>query len=71
MKDSSMIDAKLTKILKQLQTNPFEPSLETHKLKGELQNMYACSLTHNLRIIFKLSPNIIHLIDIGTHDEVY
>ncbi len=58
-------------ILTVLSENPFIPSLETHKLKGALQDKYACSLTPDLRIIFKLSVNTIHLIDIGTHDEVY
>ncbi|MBA4417317.1 MAG: hypothetical protein C0392_05340 [Syntrophus sp. (in: bacteria)] len=58
-------------ILNGLSENPFMPSLETHKLKGKLEDKYACSLTSNLRIIFKLSTNTIHLIDIGTHDEVY
>ncbi|MCX5810459.1 MAG: type II toxin-antitoxin system mRNA interferase toxin, RelE/StbE family [Proteobacteria bacterium] len=71
VKNSSIIDAKLTKVLKQLQNNPFDPSLETHKLKGDLQEKYACSLTPDLRIIFKLTSDTIHLIDIGAHDEVY
>lgn len=54
-----------------LSENPFEVSLDTHKLKGNLEGKYACSLTPDLRIIFKLTPDTVHLIDIGTHDEVY
>ncbi len=58
-------------ILSVLSENPFALSLETHKLKGNLEGKYACSLTDDLRIIFKLNSDTIHLIDIGTHDEVY
>ncbi|MCX8026226.1 MAG: type II toxin-antitoxin system mRNA interferase toxin, RelE/StbE family [Thermodesulfovibrionales bacterium] len=54
-----------------LENNPFDPSLHTHPLTGELQGKYACSLTYDLRIVFKLSDDIIHLLDIGSHDEVY
>ncbi|NER24489.1 MAG: type II toxin-antitoxin system mRNA interferase toxin, RelE/StbE family [Symploca sp. SIO1C2] len=36
-----------------LSTEPFNPRLRTHKLKGELQNSWACSVGYDLRIIFK------------------
>ncbi len=45
--------------------------LHTHPLTGNLKGKYACSLTHDLRIVFKLASDTIHLIDIGSHDEVY
>ncbi|MBI1810421.1 MAG: type II toxin-antitoxin system mRNA interferase toxin, RelE/StbE family [Nitrospirae bacterium] len=51
--------------------NPFDPTLHTHALTGELKGKYACSLTHELRVVFKLHDDIVHLLDIGTHDEVY
>lgn len=54
-----------------LKNDPATPSLKTHKLKGNLAGLYACSLTQNLRIIFELTSDTIHLIDIGSHDEVY
>ena len=54
-----------------LSNDPFDPSLHTHALTGQLKGKYACSLTYELRIIFKLYDNIIHLLDIGSHDEVY
>ena len=54
-----------------LSTNPFDPTLHTHALTGELKGKYACSLTHELRVIFRLYDDIVHLLDIGSHDEVY
>ncbi len=60
-------------VLKQLQKDPFEPSLKTHKLKGELSQYYACSLTYEYRIVLylKIIDDEIVLMNIGTHDEVY
>jgi len=58
-----------------LSTEPFHPRLRTHKLKGELQNSWACSVGYDLRIIFKFveyeQAQAILLESIGTHDEVY
>ena len=54
-----------------LARDPFDPSLKTHKLKGDLKEFWSCSLTFELRLRFKLSDDAVELIDIGTHDEVY
>ncbi|KJR40115.1 plasmid stabilization protein [Candidatus Magnetoovum chiemensis] len=54
-----------------LENNPFDHSIKTHALSGNLKGLYACSLTYDLRLTFKISDDYIHLIDIGTHDEVY
>lgn len=60
-----------------LLSDPFHPSLETHKLKGKLAGSWACSAGYDLRIVFDFCPGErsgqkdILLIDIGTHDEVY
>jgi mRNA interferase YafQ len=55
--------------------DPFQPRLKTHKLKGELQDSYACSAGYDLRIIFKFveyeKTQAILLESIGSHDEVY
>lgn len=69
-------------VLSNLQENPFQPQLKTHKLKGKLSGSLACYLTFDLRIIFKIIDNYqvqnqetasgaILLQTIGTHDEVY
>lgn len=58
-------------LLAKLANDPFDPNLHTHPLTGELKGKYACSLTHDLRVVFKLYDDIVHLLDIGSHDEVY
>ncbi len=63
--------------LRQLAENPFHPSLRTHKLKGDLADIWSCSIDYNYRIIFEfvLNPedekNAILLLNIGNHDDVY
>ena len=62
--------------LTQLVENPFQPQLKTHKLKGQLEGLWACWVEWDCRIIFVFEPNppgedAIVLIDIGSHDEVY
>ena len=53
--------------------NPFDHSLKTHKLKGNLKGLSSCSLNFEYRIILniKIVEKKIYLIDIGTHDDVY
>ena len=70
-KNSPEKDHRLKNVLSLLQNDPFSPSLKTHKLRGNMEGLYACSLTHDLRIIFELTSNTIHLLGIGSHDEVY
>ncbi len=58
-------------LLSRLSTDPFDATLHTHALTGDLKGKYACSLTYELRVVFKLYDEIVHLLDIGSHDEVY
>ena len=57
--------------------NPSDPALKTHKLSGRLSGLWACWVEYDCRIIFasKQDPvkqeQLILLVDIGTHDEVY
>ena len=71
-KHSNLLD-KYKKVLKKLEGNPFDASLKTHKLKGDLKDFHACSITYEYRIVFILliQDDEITLLDIGTHDEVY
>ena len=64
---------KYAEVLTKLKINPFDPSLKTHKLKGELKEFYSCSLTYEYRIIciFLIQDETIVLVDIGSHNEVY
>lgn len=64
---------KFKKVIDQLQSNPFDNSLKTHKLKAGLSGFYACSLNYKYRIILTIEiiDDAIILIDIGSHDKVY
>ncbi len=61
--------------LEQLTEDAFHPKLRTHKLKGKLENAWACSAGYDLRIVFKLVEHerseAVLLMTVGTHEEVY
>jgi len=69
--------ARAEHTLRQLATDPFHPSLHSHKLKGELTGVWACTVDYDNRILFEIVQNPesgeeeIHLLTMGTHDEVY
>jgi addiction module RelE/StbE family toxin len=71
------LQPKVETALKLLAENFFEPSLQTHKLKGQLCGSWACSVAYDCRIVFdfvenpELREEEIFLIDIDSHDEVY
>jgi mRNA-degrading endonuclease YafQ of YafQ-DinJ toxin-antitoxin module len=74
-------DAKLQKrvetTLQQREDYVFASALATHSLKGELLGLKACSCGYDCRLVFsiEIDPNtqdeVILLLDVGTHDEVY
>jgi mRNA-degrading endonuclease YafQ of YafQ-DinJ toxin-antitoxin module len=50
----------------------FDRRLKTHKLKGDLIDYYAFSISYSDRIVFKiLKDEGIYFIDIGSHDGCY
>jgi len=71
LQKNSSLKNRYFDLLSKLSNNPFDPTLHTHQLSGNLKGKYACSLTHDLRIVFRLYDDIVHLLDIGSHDEVY
>jgi len=68
---------RIEKTLPSLVQDPMHPSLRTHKLKGELAGVWACSVDYDVRILFEFvqAPDTqerdILLLTLGTHDEVY
>lgn len=49
--------------------NPFDPSLDTHKLHGKDKDIWSFSITHKYRIKFIfISENKVLFLEIGTHD---
>jgi addiction module RelE/StbE family toxin len=75
IKKQPQLATSLRDTLESLCQDPFQPQLRTHKLKGDLKDSYACSVTSDVRIIFKFvayeDQTAILLEAIGSHDEVY
>lgn len=50
----------------------FDDRLKTHKLKGNLKNYYAFSISYSERIVFKLlEDGGVYFIEIGSHEICY
>jgi addiction module RelE/StbE family toxin len=51
---------------------PYHPQLRTHKLSGQLKDLWSFSIDYDIRVIFYFADKQ-HVIfeNIGTHDEVY
>jgi mRNA interferase YafQ len=68
---NSAIKSKAVKAFLVLQSNPFNPSLKTHKVNAKVKNeVFSSSISDDLRIIWEFSNqqiNIIDLLDIGGH----
>lgn len=66
------LEYKFWKKLEIFKENPFDATLRTHKLSGELEGLWSFSIKYDCRIVFKfLTGNKVLLIDIGAHDEIY
>ena len=72
-----ILQERIFEVLDQLAREPFYPPLKTHKLSGHLQGLWACWVEYDCRIIFAFETDpetgqeLIVLVDLGTHDEVY
>ena len=62
---------KVKETMKVVISDPFTPSLKTHKLSGPLKECLSSSITYEHRIVFVLDENSVYFIDIGPHDKVY
>ena len=71
------LQAYVEATLVQMQVDVYAPNLGTHKLSGELSGLWACACGYDCRIVFMFDEDpqtgqeVILLLDIGTHDEVY
>jgi mRNA-degrading endonuclease YafQ of YafQ-DinJ toxin-antitoxin module len=51
--------------------------LKTHHLSGQLKGLHACSVSYDCRIVFsrqkhpKTGAEVLLLINLGSHEEVY
>ena len=63
--------------LRRMAENLSDLRLKTHHLSGQLAGLHACSVAYDCRIVFtrqkhpKTGAEILLLINIGTHEEVY
>jgi mRNA interferase YafQ len=77
IKKNPQLQDKILEVLELLGDDPFTPSLKSHKLTGQLQDLWSCLVTYDCRIIFAFKKDsltgddLIVLVDIGSHDEVY
>ena len=71
------LQAEIEETLLQMQADVYASNLGTHKLSGELFGLWACSCGYDCRIMFLIEEDhesgreVILLLDIGSHDEVY
>ena len=67
--------AAIRATLVMLQDDALDPRLGSHKLSGDLAGLWACSAGYDLRIVFEIAKRndqeVILLVSVGTHDEVY
>ncbi|MBQ7252934.1 MAG: type II toxin-antitoxin system mRNA interferase toxin, RelE/StbE family [Kiritimatiellae bacterium] len=63
----------LSEVLHRLEADPRDPALKLHALHGRLEGRQAVRLTYSYRIVLRIAVRgkEIHLLDIGSHDEVY
>lgn len=77
VKGNRALKSGIQDALIQLENDAFSPLLRTHKLSGNLYGLLACSCGYDCRIVFLIQKTkssgeeIILLVDIGTHDDVY
>ncbi len=66
-----VIQEKAVRRDKIFQKEPFQQSLETHKLKGNLKKYWSYSVDKHYRVLFRFEKkNLAIYFDIGTH-EIY
>lgn len=76
-RNNDPLQEKLFSVLDNLCKNPFDAKLKTHKLHGKLMRLWACHVEYDYRIVFAFEKDpdsekdLLVLIDIGKHDEVY
>ena len=61
------------KTIEILSQNPQHPSLRLHKLQGKLSAYHSVSINMKYRVVidFIIQNDVIVLVDIGSHNDVY
>ena len=75
IKKDSQLKQRVKKTIELLETNPYYPSLHTHKVFiDELGEVLSSRVSGDIRIIWTFDKNnrlILILLEIGGHNEVY
>lgn len=77
VKRNAELQKRIEDTLIQMEADVFVANLGTHKLSGTLDGLQSCSCGYDCRIVFSIEQNteldgeVIVLLDIGTHNEVY
>jgi mRNA interferase YafQ len=76
-KRNSELRERIQKTLEQMTEDVFAANLDTHKLGGSLDGVNACSCGYDCRVLFSIDQDpetkseVIVLLDVGNHDDVY
>jgi mRNA interferase YafQ len=76
-KRNSELRERVQKTLEQMTEDVFAANLDTHKLGGSLDGINACSCGYDCRVLFSIEQDpeteseVIVLLDVGNHDDVY
>ncbi len=72
LKHDDKLQEKFWQKLEYFIQEPFDPRLKTHKLTGQLKDLWSFSVEFDVRVIFYFVDEFnAVLMDIGSHDEVY
>jgi addiction module RelE/StbE family toxin len=72
-----VLQAQIEATLQRMAEDLADPRLKTHHLSGQLAGLHACSVAYDCRIVFakqkhpKTGADVLLLVNLGTHDEVY
>lgn len=76
-KNNPKLQKRIQETILEMTQDVFAAHLGVHKLSGHLWGLMACSCGYDCRIIFSIAINpttqeeVLTLVDIGKHDEVY
>ena len=76
-RNNAALQDRIFQVLATLAKDPFDPTLKTHRLSGQLKGLWACWVEYDCRIVFAFESDRISghetlvLIDLGTPNEVY
>jgi len=74
-KRQPLMAEKLEAVLNLLAADAHHPLLHTHKLTGQLEDAWSCTVAYDMRVVFKFveyeGREAILLRAVGTHDQAY